>query len=298
LVVDNHTEQRAWFWSQLAYEHATQLGMYGYGSVKRAQALRYFTWRWRPRALARSEQLRFLVRHTGPASWWRALREPVVADEARWAPARWTRAERVAYTYATRLAWEYAVRRGDAEVIALAEPDAGGPLPVTKDGRLISQDLANTSLEVAAIREGLAGVRPTSILEIGAGYGRTAFALLSIFPEASYTVIDIEPALSISRWYLELLFPESRLRFIESSRADALETAEFDLAVSISSLQEMAPEVVASYLALMDSCVDGVVYLKQWTSYSDYPVPARWQPIFARPAPIQTRFTEAMWATP
>ena len=45
---------------------------------------------------------------------------------------------------------------------------------------------------------GLSGREPSSILEIGAGYGRLAHALLSAHPSASYTVVGIEPARSIS----------------------------------------------------------------------------------------------------
>jgi len=99
-------------------------------------------------------------------------------------------------------------------VTRLPEPALGQPLPVTWRGRLISQDLANTALEVAAIGRALAGRKPRSILELGAGYGRTAYALLSLFPEATYTIVDIEPALTISRWYLSELFGADRLRFL------------------------------------------------------------------------------------
>jgi hypothetical protein len=48
------------------------------------------------------------------------------------------------------------------------------------------------------------------------------------------------------------------------------------------------------------------VYLKQWTRwrnpadeidlrFDEYPIPARWEPVFRRPAPVQTKFTEALW---
>jgi putative sugar O-methyltransferase len=305
---DDHAARISRFWARLANEQQSDLAEFGYEVLKRSQALRYFTWRWRPSGLRSSEQFRFLVARTGPAVWWRTLREPTVPGSAQWAPARWTRFERRVYTYATRLAWDYAVRYGDPEVIALEEPKLGSPFPVMGGERLISQDLANTALEVAAIRQGLAYEQPRSIFEIGGGYGRTAHALLSLFPEARYTIVDIEPALSISRWYLERLLPAERLRFVEFGQVDSLVSDEFDLALSISSLQEMTPEVVASYFALMDRCVAGSVYLKQWTSwrnpvdevisrFSDYPVPARWRLTFSRAAPIQTRFTEAMWTT-
>ena len=86
--------------------------------------------------------------------------------------------------------------------MALEEPDLGSPLPVRLGGRLISQDLANSALEVEAITRALGDRRPARILEVGGGYGRSAFALLNKFPDARSTIVDIEPAASIARWYL------------------------------------------------------------------------------------------------
>ena len=164
---------------------------------------------------------------------------------------------------------EYALKFGDRDVFfSLPEPLAGNPLPVSHRGRLISQDLANSALETEAVNRVLDGATPRSILEVGAGYGRTAYTLLSIFPEATYTVVDIEPAISISRWYLAQLFPPERLRFVDPSEVDDLETASIDLVVSISSLQEMTPGQVLGYLDLMDRvAAGGRVYLKQWAEW-------------------------------
>jgi hypothetical protein len=147
-------------------------------------------------------------------------------------------------------------------------------------------------------------------MEIGGGYGRTAYALLSVFPQATYTIIDIEPALSISRWYLEKLFPGRRLTFVPAEDAANLRR-EFDLALSISSLQEMRVDQIAGYLRLLDGVVrpDGVVYLKQWDEwrnpddevtlrFADYPIPARWRRSFLRKCPVQTRFLQGAWILP
>ena len=102
-------------------------------------------------------------------------------------------------------------------MLALDEPSLGAPFPIRWRGRLITQDLANTALEVASVRELLAGRSPRHVIEIGAGYGRTAHAILSIYPEASYTVVDIEPALQISRWYLTSLFPGREIVHIDAA---------------------------------------------------------------------------------
>lgn len=65
-------------------------------------------------------------------------------------------------------------RRDETSTTRLSEPSLGWPLPVKWKGRLVSQDLANSSIEVDAVWRALRGSAPQSILEIGAGYGRTA----------------------------------------------------------------------------------------------------------------------------
>jgi len=298
------------FWTKLGAEHAHQLAEHGLDTFKRKQALRYFTWRWRPRAILRSEQLRFLVRNTSPRIWADVLREPIAVDDELWEASGFSPGERRLTVIATRLIWAYAERHGTRAVLALAEPELGGPLPIRWHGRLISQDLANCALETHAIERALDSRSPASIVEIGGGYGRTAYALLSRYPDATYTIIDIEPARTISQWYLSQLFPVERLRFLSPGEAEALPAGTFDLAVSISSLQEMTPEQVAGYLRLVDrTACGGTVFLKQWETwrnpdddvelrFRDYPVPDVWQRLLEEPAPVQTRFVQAAWRVP
>lgn len=296
------------FWTKLGQQHAQELRDHGFDSVKRVHALRYFTWRWDPRRVLKSEQLRFLIEHTSPRTWAEAAVTPIVASAAAWTPVDWSLQQRWLYTFSNRLLWDYAARHGAPEVTALAEPERGSPLPVRWRGRLISQDLANTALEVAAMRRALDGRRPRRILEVGAGYGRTGHALLSVFPDAAYTIVDIEPALSISRWYLGGLFPDRELAFLTPDQSD--QARGVDLAVSISSLHEMTHEQIAGYLGLFDrAAAGGTVYLKQWhewtnpddqivARFADYPFPARWRRLFLERAPVQTRFDQAAWRIP
>ena len=195
-------------------------------------------------------------------------------------------------------------------VVALAEPRLGNPPPVYFRGRLISQDLANSALECVAIVRALRGRTPQAILEVGAGYGRTAFALMNLYPDAKYTIIDIEPALTIARWYLTTLFDPERLRFIRADQLEGVGSSHFDLLLSISSLQEMTRHQVSVYLDLFDRVgTGGCVYLKQWREwynprdalrmrFSEYPIPRRWARRFVEPAPVQTRFHQAAWDLP
>ncbi len=304
MAVSSHQSE---FWRELGERHAQDLAQFGYGSIKRRQAFKYFNWNWRWDAIRNSEQLRFLLGASHPATMLRCLLTPAVLASAAWKDAPLARADRWLYTFCVRLLWEYASAQDSAGVLRLAEPELGNPLPVFWKGRLISQDLANSALEVVGISRLLVARRPVNITEIGAGYGRTAFVLLSLFPSCTYTVIDIEPALSISRWYLENLFPKDRLRFVHASDVDTINSGSVSLALSISSLQEMKAEEIDRYLKLMDRiAAGGSVYIKQWTEwynpsdhftarFADFPIPKRWQPVFNGICPVQTRFTQAGW---
>jgi putative sugar O-methyltransferase len=309
LNVTNATlDEPSKFWEKLVAFHAEQLDSAGLERMKRHQAMQYFTWArcWRPR----NEQLHFLLRHTSPLTWLRAAVEQVDLSDKEWHDLPWPRLERWVYTVIVRLLWHYARRHDRLHATGLAEPTLGDPLPTYSHGRLISQDLANSVIEANAIAGALSGRRPQSILEVGAGYGRTAYVLLNVFPESHYTIVDIEPALSISRWYLSSIFPPGRLSFVSPGELGSVRAGAFDLALSISSLQEMLPAQVAGYLSLFDWVGSpGTVYLKQWRrwhnpeddvtlTFAEYPIPSRWQLIFRDRAPVQTNFDHAAWAVP
>jgi putative sugar O-methyltransferase len=298
------------FWAALGAQHQRDLTAHGFADLKRRQALRYFTWSWHLRSIGGSEQMRHLLRRTPPTAWLRSALLPFAVRGKTWAPLAWSVPDRWLYSAAIRLLWEYALEHGEQDVLGLPEPLVGNPLPVRHRGRLISQDLANSALEAGAVKRVLDGTVPCSILEVGAGYGRTAYALMSIYPAATYTIVDIEPALGISRWYLSQLFAPDRLRFLTPDQVDELETGSVDLALSISSLQEMTPSQVAGYLGLIDRvAAGGRVYLKQWAEwrnpddgvtmrFAEFPIPERWTRTVHEAAPVQDRFIQAGWRVP
>ena len=301
------TAEPSRFWKELADQHREDLETLGYDVVKRRQALRYFT--WSPLAFWYFGQFPFLLRQLPLATWRRCAFERHRLDAASWHPVRWDPLRRWLYGFEVRLLWEFARRHGDPRVLGLEEPALGSPLPVEWEGRLVSQDLANSALEARAISEALADrPQPREILELGAGYGRSAYALLHLFPSARYTIVDIEPAISISRWYLGRLFPKERLRFLEPSQAGEIASGSVDLALSISSLQEMTLPQVSEYLQLIDRVTSGgICYLKQWTSWRNpadkvtlevarYPYPDSWSRLFFRKCLVQTAFSEGAWA--
>jgi len=295
------------FWQRLGKRHEDLLEQFGQENIKRHQAFRYFTWSWRWYSLLWNRHFRFLITRTSPRSWLGAAREHQDFDAVTWNQLPGNRLQRWLYTFSTRLLWDYASNEGDRDVMRLGEPALGNPPPVTMGGAPISQDLANTALEVAAIRRAVGGGEPESILEIGAGYGRTAYGLLGVFPATRYTVIDIEPALSLARWYLTTLFPGRELTFLTPGEATPERLGRVDLALSISSLQEMTRDQIDGYLKLIDTVTDGVVFLKQWrrrTNWSDritwrfseLVIPKRWKEKFREASPVQTDFEQAAWS--
>ncbi|MDQ4026152.1 MAG: putative sugar O-methyltransferase [Actinomycetota bacterium] len=303
-----HSSSR--FWAELGESHRRDLDAFGPDQVKRRQALRYFTWRWRPGAIARSEQFRFLLRHSSPSTLAACAGARVDLSDESWHGVTWSRLERWLYVFSVRLLWEYARRNDPLGVTDLEEPSLGDPLPVIWRGRLISQDLANGALEAAAISRALAGAEPSSILEIGAGYGRLGHVLLSVYGRSSYTVVDIEPALTLSRWYLSRLHPSRCLHFLAPEETAGILDESASLALSVSSLQEMTPTQVKEYLCMLDRvAAGGTVYIKQWASWRNpadgftmrfdhYPIPSRWIPLFNESAPVQTSFRQAAWDVP
>lgn len=89
-----------------------------------------------------------------------------------------------------------------------------------------------------------------SIVEIGAGFGRTCQAFLSIEPGLdSYTIIDLPHVLNLSRLYLKNAIPEfyDKVNFIDCM-ADPIGIEDIDLVINIDSFQEMAPSTIDWYM--------------------------------------------------
>ena len=301
------------FWTELATRHQQDLSEFGFETIKRRQALKYFNWQWTMRGIRRSEQLRFLIKQSSIFDISRAIIGPHTLQAKEWPEVPWNFFDRWFYSFAVWLLWNYASSVDKYELSHFLEPDLGRPFPVFYRKRLISQDLGNSILETNSMIEALTGHEtPNSILEIGAGYGRNAYLLMQHWPNAIYTILDIEPALSVSKWYLGNLFPGRKINFIDAASdnvEELLKKRQYDLALSISSLQELSLIKIRKYMALLNSCVNhhGVVYLKQWLDWfnpidnirvkftADYSIPKNWEEIFFRRARVQTNFGEAAW---
>jgi putative sugar O-methyltransferase len=314
------------FWEYVAACNVQQLRLYGRDNFKRTLALSYFTWI----APRRDEQFAFLRSALSTAALAAAVGRTLLrALRGPHRPLGWRASAK--YDLLTRMVWDYAERTDTAGVMRdLAEPAEGNPPRVRRGGRLISQDLANSALEFRSVAEGVpdlatGGVR--TILELGAGYGRTAFVFLKRLPAVRYIVADIPPALHVAQDYLTRLFPDrpafrwrpfrdyaavreefeaARLAFLLPHQLELLPDRSADLFVNISSLHEMRPEQIAAYFGLIDRLVSRWVYLKQWKRHvnsadgvtvteADYPIRPHWRTALRRTCAVQTGFFEAVF---
>lgn len=317
------------FWQELAAANVRQLEESGFENFKRTVNTRYFN--WRILGIIRHQLLaigRTWAAHPNLAVFDAELPQPRAALDDRAAslngPSAWIYKTYVAM-YADVLARQD--RRGLLQ--AVEEPALGNPFLVEHGGRRISQDLCNSVHELYSILgpDGVAAVPAPAFAELGAGYGRLAYVILKAVPGASYTIIDIPPALYLSQRYLTELFPDlpafrfrsfasfdqvaaefngATIRFLAPHQAELLPARSFDYVINISSLHEMTIAQVQNYFRLIDVLCRGRFYTKQWRvsrtqvngctlREHDYPVPAAWRPVYHRQHPIQRMFFEAMY---
>lgn len=214
----------------------------------------------------------------------------------------------------------------------IEEPLVGNPWRIQRKGNWISQDLCNSIYEYYSA---LNFQKPPSgkfdIAELGAGYGRLGHVFLKAIPEATYTVIDIPPALFVSQEYLSAVFPEetifkyrpftsydevktefesSRIRFLMAHQIELIPPKQFNLFLNISSLHEMTGEQINTYFQQIDRTTKGHFYTKQWLQSRagrenklvikehEYPIPKTWQTLWHRNHPIQKMFFDALYTVP
>jgi putative sugar O-methyltransferase len=313
------------YWIELNRLNLAQLQQHGYENFKRTIALNYFTF---VRILPWDSQIIFLLSRlplsTNLDCAWRAFWGP---KHDYFSSFNWIHG--LLYNFLTLASWEYSrkvVR--DPNLLALREPAEGNPSLINdRSGALISQDLANSIIEISAMNLSL---RPGSVvLELGAGYGRDAYAILATNPGIKYVIVDIPPALWVAETYLRHEFPALRIfsyrdferfadvkedflacdiAFFLSTQISQLPNGLADLVINVSSLHEMRIEQIGFYLTQFDRLLKegGTFYFKQWKRgvvpledvvihQRDYPIPENWTCDLSREAPIQSKFFEGRY---
>jgi putative sugar O-methyltransferase len=93
-----------------------------------------------------------------------------------------------------------------------------------------------------------------SILEIGAGYGRTCHSILSVFPNIkNYYICDLPKTLLLSNSYLKQVNDDvNKISFISNEDMLKRHNLKFDLIINIDSFQEMDVSCIKDYFAYID----------------------------------------------
>lgn len=310
------------YWESLNEKNIKQLETEGIENIKQTVARNYFTWI----IGVKNEQFRYLLKNIQAYSLPSILFGSAAHVSA--APLSWIK--RIQLAIFTRMLWRV-VERLDVEGVLnlVSEPRQGNPSKIFLDGKLISQDLANSVLEYYSIREyfKVSKTEKITICELGAGYGRNAYVFLNVFPKGKYIVVDIPPALYVSQEYLSSIFPDKKIFafrcfnsfeeieqefydadiiFLLPHQAVMLPEKCLDLFINISSLHEMHMQQINEYFKLIDKLTKGYFYSKQWRvarnpkdeiiiTRTDYPIPKNWEELYSRQAKVQVRFFEAMY---
>jgi putative sugar O-methyltransferase len=215
-------------------------------------------------------------------------------------------------------------KHGLAEM--LSEPTLGNPIRIVQDGKLITQDLANSIVECNVVIDNIKGIENPKIAEIGAGSGRLAHAYASS-RSGRYMIFDIPPALMVSQWYLSNIFPNKRIfkfrsfenfetirnelessdiAFFSANQIEKIPSNYFDLILSISTLPEMHPDQASMYLDVFARVSSKFIYLKQWRNWKnpldgtnmkidDYKFNDSWSIVMDRVDPLNPKFFNRVW---
>ncbi len=313
------------YWISLNEKNYSQLKELGYGNFKRTIALNYFT--WLPKKIWRNDQLKYLFFNLPLFSTLKNVLFTIHAVFSR-REEIFSFVQLFNYSYLTYMIWDLASRDDDDGILKyLSEPVEGNPPKIYRKKKLISQDFANSFLEYKSVMSKINKQDIDTILELGPGYGRTAFVFLKLIPNLKYILVDIPPALYIAEKYLSNQFKDKKIfkfrnfnnfneikeefeqadiSFFLPNQLELLPPKIADLFINISSLHEMRKDQINFYFECIDKLINKYVYIKQWKrtkvryeniviSEEDYPIREHWKKIFWRDCKVQTNFFEALF---
>jgi hypothetical protein len=144
------------------------------------------------------------------------------------------------------------INHDDLELLRnIPNREIGGGHEIVFRGLRIDLDYLLALEEILFLKKHLLKTR--SILEIGAGYGRTCHSILSLFPNIEqYEIVDLPEMLSLSKTYLQKVSTRNNLNKIKLVSVENFNEKYFDLIVNIDSMQEMDCETTKNYLNYID----------------------------------------------
>jgi hypothetical protein len=130
----------------------------------------------------------------------------------------------------------------------------GFPIAIVYRGEVVCLDYLQAVFELDFITKYIPRLKDKTILEIGAGYGRTCHAIMSNHNIVSYTIADLDNCLALSYKYLsEVLSPEQfeKISFVPVEHESLC--ADFDLCLSIDAFSEIDESDAAQYVKYVDA---------------------------------------------
>ncbi len=136
---------------------------------------------------------------------------------------------------------------------ALGRVDIGQPVAINVHSCAINIDYFLAIEEFMFLETAIDLQSVQSVIEIGAGFGRTCHALLALCASGQlqhYTIVDLPEVLELSRRTLKKLVPAHyrKLRFVDATREGEWRGLTADLTINIDSFQEMPPSTIDSYM--------------------------------------------------
>ena len=159
------------------------------------------------------------------------------------------------------------------------------------DNKVITQYMLTSLLEYEKIKILTNSInRPLNILELGAGYGRTANMILSLSKDVKYVIADLPAAVFISKKNLSNYFPnkkivsafgitdksemmkafkENDILFVFPHQINLFEKKSFDVSLAIGCLCEMEKAQIINYMKIFEN-YSNFLYFRVW-EYSGLP---------------------------
>jgi len=305
------------YWNWLNKKNIEQIAEQGYKNFKQTVAVNYFTWL----GGLDTDYAQNLVEESGQ------IQIDVPLKELLKKHSNFSLQNSVLFNIITVLLLDYVIKNGGGEYVnLLEEPVDGNPPFLNFRGKRISQDILNSILEYLSISDGCNISKVHSVLEIGAGSGRTSFCMLKLLPGIKYIVVDIPPALYISQRYLSSVcrdkkvfvfrpfkyfreveheFAASDIIFLMPDQIELLPDKIIDLFLAIDCLHEMKKEQIELYFNHVDRLAsrfffkcwqktkvpfDGIIYNSE-----DYPVKENWTEVYNRRCKVPSTYFEAFY---
>ena len=159
------------------------------------------------------------------------------------------------------------------------------------DNKVITQYMLTSLLEYEKIKILTNSInRPLNILELGAGYGRTANMILSLSKDVKYVIADLPPAVFLSKKNLSNYFPNKKIAsafgitdksemmkafkendvlFVFPHQINLFEKKSFDVSLAIGCLCEMEKAQIINYMKIFEN-YSNFLYFRVW-EYSGLP---------------------------